>query len=309
MKAVHLGIVIVSWNVCKLLDECLQSLRTAIAETPLRNMTASIPTVVVVDNASQDNSIEMVKSKHPEVKLICSQQNMGYVEANNTAITYVLELPEQRPDMIWLLNPDTVVKRDTIPRMLNFMNNQPCAGLIGPKLLNADGTLQESAFHFPGIIQPLFDFKIIPQRFYYTSINGRYSRKKYESDKPFRIDHPLGAGMMARTKAIESVGLLDNAFFMYCEEIDWAWRMKKSGWESWLVPSATITHYGGASASQAKPMTTAYLWESRARLYRKHRGPIVWQLVSWLVRRHFSKQSAVSQEWETAYQRILSAWE
>jgi hypothetical protein len=95
---------------------------------------------------------------------------------------------------------------------------------------------------------------------------------------------------------------------MYCEEIDWAWRMREAGWETWLVPEAEVVHHGGASTGQARPQTTTYLWESRARLYRKHRGPLLRALVGALVRRHFGRREAPSPAWQEARWRIVEAW-
>ncbi len=309
MKQLHLGIIIVSWNVREYLNKCLDSIKSAVVTDTTEDILASTPPVIVIDNASHDGSAEMVRINHPWVKLSTLADNLGYVKANNIAITSLLKDHSPSPDVIWLLNPDTIVNRPAIIDLVNFFAANPRAGLIGPKLLNPDGSLQESAFKFPGFLQPLFDFGILPRRFYFTALNGRYSETKYTSKSPFKIDHPLGAGMMVRVQTIEEVGLLDKGFFMYCEEIDWSWRMKKSGWERWLVPSAAITHFGGASTSQVKPATTAYLWESRARLYSKHHSQLIFRLTAFLVKRHFSKQTEQSVEWMTTYQRIISAWQ
>ena len=230
----NLGIVIVSWNVAELLDACLASLQQAFHN--FNTQTLTIREVIVVDNASKDNSVSMMHDKYPWVKVDPAEKNLGYVVANNRAINNLIH--NMKPvDYIWLLNPDTVVKSTTIPILIDFMQTNPQAGIIGPQLLNPDGSLQESAFQFPGLIQPMFDFGLLPQRLYYTRANGRYPMQKHTAEQPFQVDHPLGAGMMVRVKTIEEVGLLDEQFFMYCEEIDWAWRMKKHDWESWLVPA------------------------------------------------------------------------
>jgi N-acetylglucosaminyl-diphospho-decaprenol L-rhamnosyltransferase len=164
-------------------------------------------------------------------------------------------------------------------------------------------------FAFRACCKPLFDLGWLPQRFYYTRLNGRYPESD-TNDQPFRIDHPLGAAMLARSATIREVGLLDPQFFMYCEEIDWAWRMRKAGWEAWLVPTARVVHYGGASTNQARPATTAYLWESRARLYRKHRDPFTRALVRAVVRHTFARKAAnaPTDEWRAAYRKIVAAW-
>ncbi len=295
-----LSVIIVSWNVKNLLDACALSLREEIRRTNVR------ADVTVVDNASTDGSAEMVRECHPWIHLHASTENLGFVRGNNLILEHLQE--HGLPDYVWLLNPDTTIQPGALAALLDFFEKKPRAGLIGPQLLNPDSSAQTSAFRFPDMLQPLFDLAWLPQRFYYTRFNGRYPDT---SGQPYRIDHPLGAAMMARGAAIQQVGVLDPQFFMYCEEIDWAWRMRKAGWEAWLVPAAKVVHYGGASTNQARPETTVYLWESRAKLYRKHRDPLTRALVGAIVRRTFSKQvaAASTDEWRTAYKKIVAAWE
>ncbi len=295
-----LTVIIVSWNVKNLLDNCLLSLREELKASKVRTE------VEVVDNASADGSAEMVREWHPWVHLTSSAQNLGFVHGNNLILARLQQ--DGLPDYVWLLNPDTVIRPGTLTTLLRFFAEHPRAGLIGPQLLNPDGSAQTSAFRFPDLLQPLFDLRWLPQRFYYTRFNGRYPDT---GQQPLRIDHPLGAAMMARGTAIQQVGTLDPQFFMYCEEIDWAWRMNKAGWEAWLVPEAKVVHYSGASTNQARPATTAYLWESRAKLYRKHRDRLTRALVRAVVRRTFSKKAtkAPTDEWRIAYDKIVAAWE
>ncbi len=297
-----LAVIIVSWNVETLLRDCLLSLREELGRAGVG------ADVWVVDNASTDGSAEMVRERHPWVHLEVSRDNLGFVRGNNL----ILERLQQQglPDFVWLLNPDTTLRPGALPALLRFFDEHPRAGIIGPQLLNPDGSAQTSAFRFPDLLQPLFDLGWLPQRFYYSRCNGRYP-ESVANERPFRIDHPLGAAMMARGTAIRQVGVLDPQFFMYCEEIDWAWRMRQAGWEAWLVPAARVIHYGGASTSQARPATTAYLWESRARLYRKHRDPLTRALVSVVVRYTFSRKaaSAPTNEWRAAYSKIVAAWQ
>jgi hypothetical protein len=262
--------------------------------------------VWVVDNASTDSSADLVRHRHPWVNLKATRKNLGYVRGNNLVLA---DLATQAR-YIWLLNPDTVVSAAALQSLVEFLEKNPTAGLVGPKLLNLDGTLQESAFRFPGLTQALFALDLMPQRFYYTSLNGRYSPQLYGQPAPFPIDHPLGAAMMVRAETVNDVGLLDEGFFMYCEEIDWAWRMEKAGWGRLLVPAAEVTHIGGASTRQAKPETTAHLWRSRARLYGKHQGPLVRSAVRLAVRQVFSRRlaDAPSPAWSQTYHEILAAW-
>jgi GT2 family glycosyltransferase len=297
----RLSVIIVSWNVRTLLDGCLTSLRADLERADIQ------PDVWVVDNASQDASAALVHQRHPWVQLEALNENLGFVRANNRVLRRLMAQTTP-PDFVWLLNPDTVVSAGSAATLIDVLAAHPRAGLVGPKLQNPDGSLQQSAFRFPRLLQILFDLGHLPRRFYRSRWNGRYSANDYAKSSPFRIDHPLGAAMMARTQAIAEVGLLDEDFFMYCEEIDWAWRMKKAGWDAWLVPDAEVIHYGGASTKQARPQMTAHLWRSRARLYRKHHGPLTRTLAGWLVRAHFRRQTATSPAWAKAYREIVEAW-
>jgi N-acetylglucosaminyl-diphospho-decaprenol L-rhamnosyltransferase len=303
MDARSLSVVIVSWNVSDLLDRCLTSLRSELERAQVR------ASVWVLDNGSEDETPEIVQSVHPWVNLIRSDENLGFVEGNNRVMRRLLD-GDEVPTYIWLLNPDTRVHPYAVERLIGFMNSHPRAGLAGPKLLNADGSLQMCAFRFPGVIQPLFDLHLMPERFYYSRFNGRYPRNWFDQKAPFRIDHPLGAAMFARAQAIRDVGLLDSQFFMYCEEVDWAWRMRNAGWSVWLVPEAEVTHIGGASTDQALPQTTRYLWQSRAKLYAKHRSLIVRSVVGHIVQRVFEARLAEADEpaWRQAYEAIIEAW-
>lgn len=295
-----LAVIIVSWNVAALLDRCLTTLREELARSGVA------ATVWVVDNASTDGSADLVRDRQGWVRLETPGENLGFVRGNNLILEGLLR--EGLPDFVWLLNPDTEVRPGAVTALLRCLAEHPDAGLCGPRLLNPDGSLQPSAFRFPGLLQPLFDLGRLPARFYETPLNGRYPRAQYAGRQPFRVDHPLGAALMARGAAVAQVGPLDPDFFMYCEEIDWAWRMRQAGWEAWLVPEAIVVHHGGASTGQARPATTAHLWVSRARLYRKYRGPLTRALVGWVVRRTFARQPATSPEWAEAYRQIVNAW-
>jgi hypothetical protein len=296
-----LGIIIVSWNVRALLDRCLEALRQDLEGE------AVAAEVYVVENGSVDGSAELVRNRHPWVHLERVDENLGFVRGNNLVLKQLLTAGV--PDYLWLLNPDTEVQPGATGALLRFLEGEPRAGLAGPKLLNTDGSLQHGAFRFPGLLQPLFDLGWLPARFYESRWNGRYAPNDYAKSRPFQVDHPLGAALMARGEAVAQVGPLDEDFFMYCEEIDWAWRMREAGWEAWMVPQAQVIHHGGSSSGQARAKSTAHLWESRARLYRKHHSRLLRTLVGQLVRRHFRRRPAATEDWARAHRRILEAWE
>jgi len=280
-----LGIIIVSWNVRQLLAACLESVVSHVERTPDSGpLTAEI---IVVDNASTDGSAEMVRDHFPQVKLITSEKNLGFAGGNNVGLrAWGLGSPRSTrdaPRYVLLLNPDTVVHGNALQAMVRFMDATPQAGVCGARLVYGDGSFQHSAFGFPGLWQIVLDAPGVHPRLLDSRLNGRYSRRLYASAHPFEVDHPLGASMLVRAQAIRQVGLMDESFYMYCEEIDWAWRIKEAGWKIFSVPQAEIVHYGGQSTRQARPEMIVALWTSRLRLYRKHYP--TWKLTAarWLV--------------------------
>jgi len=274
----HLAVVIVSWNVRDLLAACLRSLFEDLGRSSL---TAQ---AWVVDNGSTDGSPEMVAQAFPAVHLVTSEENLGFAAGNNLALREISNLKSQIPQYVWLLNPDTEVQAGATAALVSALDANSRAGVAGAKLLYPDGSLQQSAFRFPGLLQLAFDLFPLPARFYETSLNGRYPRRLYEGQVPFPVGHPLGAAMMVRAETIAEVGLLDEGFWMYCEEIDWCRRMRQAGWRAYCVPAAQVVHHAGRSTEQVRVASFAALWRSRLRLYDKHYPPSKRRLARGLVR-------------------------
>jgi GT2 family glycosyltransferase len=262
----QLGVVIVSWNVRDLLARCLYSL---FAELERTQITAR---VVVVDNASFDNSPDMIRSQFPQVELIAREDNLGFAKGNNVGLRHMGfgESGNLRPAACLVLNPDTEVQPGAIMTLLDVMHARSDAAIVTSRLSYGSGAFQHSAFHFPGLGQLYIDLFSVPGRFYESRWNGRYPRKLYEGQQPFEIDTPLGAVMLLRREALEQVGLFDEEFALYCEEIDWAARFKEAGWKNLCAPVAHIIHYEGKSTSQVRVESFVKLWTSRYRLHRKH---------------------------------------
>jgi N-acetylglucosaminyl-diphospho-decaprenol L-rhamnosyltransferase len=288
-----LAIVIVSYNVSALLHACLASLLASLARTP--ELAAE---VWVVDNASADGSAAMVAAEFPAVRLIASPENLGYSAGNNAALQalgfppladearplsaypWAAELPRPagQPRFVWLLNPDTVVQGDAPAQLVRFMDQTPTAGACGAQLVYADGSFQHGAFRFPGLAQLGLDFFPPPGRLNQplldSRLNGRYPRRLYQQGQPFPVDFVLGATLLARGETLRQVGLLDEGYFMYCEEMDWQRRVQRAGWTIHCVPSATVVHVAGASSSQFRGRSFTALWQSRLRFYRRNHGPL-----------------------------------
>jgi len=268
-----LVVLIVNWNVRELLRTCLNSVLIDLASSGLEAK------VWTVDNASSDGSPEMLRTDFPQVRLVASQENLGFAGGNNLALRQIDATDPPRHTL--LLNPDTEIRPGTLRTLFDFMENHPQVGVAGARLYYGDKSFQHSAFGFPGLWQILFDLYPLPGRLYQSRLNGRYPRRWYERGEPFPVDHPLGAAMMVRWQVIRQVGFFDQDFHMYCEEIDWCMRIKQSGWKIYCVPKAEITHYEGQSARQIRAESIVNLWRSRRRLYDKHYNPIK----NWLAKR------------------------
>jgi GT2 family glycosyltransferase len=192
------------------------------------------------------------------------------------------------------------------------MDSIPEAGLAGARLTYADGRFQQSAFRFPGLAQLTFDLYPLPARLYESRLNGRYPRRHYDPEgNPFPVDHTLGAAMMVRRDVAEATGGFDENFHMYCEEIDWCWRIRSAGWAIYSVPKAEVVHFGGVSTRQIKARSIVDLWRSRAYLYRRHHGRIKYSLARRLVRAGMGRKAtkARSQELRTAYLEAAAIWQ
>ncbi len=230
--------------------------------------------VIVVDSASSDGTVEAIRAAFPQTEVIASADNLGFVRANNLALRrlgFRTNAPlESLPRAVYLLNPDTLTHPNATRSLFDVLTGQRHIGLVGAQLEFGDGSFQHSAFMFPGLRQLWVELFPTPGRLVESRFNGRYPRRWVEMGQPFRVDFVLGATMMLKREVIEQTGMFDEGFFMYCEEIDWAWRIRKAGWDVLLVPFAHVTHFGGASSSQVRAETVQRLWESRLRLFDKH---------------------------------------
>jgi GT2 family glycosyltransferase len=220
----ELAVIIVSYNTRDMLRACLSSLYAALAQAAGRAQ------VIVVDNASSDGSPEMVHGEFPQARLLALTQNRGFAGGNNLALHELVWCALQ--PAAWhgsFLNPDTEVQGDALAHMAHVLRSVEKAGVAGAGLIYPDGRFQHSAFHFPTLWQIWFDFFPRPARWLDSPLNGRYPLALYQAGGPFAIDHPLGAAMLTRAEVIRQVGLMDEGFFMYAEEIDWCMVKRAAG--------------------------------------------------------------------------------
>jgi N-acetylglucosaminyl-diphospho-decaprenol L-rhamnosyltransferase len=264
---VDLAVVVVTWNSR---DYVLDALSSLFADLEANGPSAD---VYVVDSASSDDTVQAIVTAFPQVKMIASQQNLGFGKANNLVLQHIgfgqaniLDLPQA----VYLLNPDTITQSGATRTLYDALMANPDWGLVGAALTYEDGTFQHGAFAFPGLRQLWVEFFPTPGRFIEGRFNGRYPRSDYESGRPFPVDFTLGATMMLRREVVGQTGMFDEQFFMYCEEVDWAWRIHDAGWEVYCVPSAQVIHLSGKSTGQVRPRSIINLWTSRLRLFTKH---------------------------------------
>lgn len=296
------AIIIVSWNVRDYLADCLRSVFADLHRTGVQ------AAVWVVDNRSTDGTPELVADLFPQVNLIVNDHNPGFGAANNQGMQAAAV---HQPRYYFLLNPDTVVRPGALKNLTNFLDTTPQAGMAGARLVYGDGRFQHSAFAFPGLSQLVFDLFPLPARLYESRANGRYPRRFYNAQAhPFPVDHPLGATMLVRRDVAEATGGFDEAFFMYCEELDWCWRIRQAGWQIYTVPAAEIVHYGGESTKQVAARSIINLWDSRARFYKRHYGRLRNTLAREIVKYGMNRKVAQTSEptLQQAYRDVVSLW-
>jgi len=244
-------------------------------------------TVWVVDNLSSDGTVPALRAQFEadeRFHLLEPGENLGFASGNNFALR-AIGFPSSinLPDYVLLLNPDTVIQPGAIGKLVEGLEASN-AGLAGARLVYGDGAFQHSAFAFPGLAQLIMDLFPVPARLLESRLNGRYPRSLYQSQRPFEVDHPLGATFLLRREVISQVGMFDERFHLYCEEIDWAMRIHADGWRVVCVPAAEVVHFGGQSTSQVRPESVRNLWHARLQLYRKHYAPLKKMLAFSIVR-------------------------
>lgn len=250
----RLSILIVNWNTSALLAACLRKLGT----DPYYE-------IIVVDNASADFDQSVFRSEFPDVHLIANTDNAGYARGNNQAIEH------STGDYVLLLNPDTEVTENAIEALVTFMETHERAAAAGPKLVRPDGTIDHSvrSFPYPGPIA--WEFLGLSRLFPNCPRFGAYRMTTFGYDKVAEVDQPMGSALILRREAIKDIGLMDEGFPIFFNEVDWLYRAKQKGWQVYFTPDATIIHHGAGSTKQVK--RRAMVKESHRsllRFYAKH---------------------------------------
>jgi N-acetylglucosaminyl-diphospho-decaprenol L-rhamnosyltransferase len=256
-SVLDVSIVIVNWNTRDLLRGCLTSLYDSDGDIAYET--------VVVDNCSSDGSAAMVRDEFPQVHLIESEINGGYAYANNQGLRCF------QARYYLLLNPDTVLPPDALQRMLEFMDAHPEVGIAGPKLVMADGELDMACRRsFPTPENSFYKLFGLSRLFPNSERFGQYNLTYLDPDEVAEVDSVVGAFMMVRREVVEEVGCLDEQYFMYAEDLDWAFRAKRAGWKVYYYPEVTVLHYKRQSSQQNKDRADFEFWRAMYIFYRKH---------------------------------------
>jgi N-acetylglucosaminyl-diphospho-decaprenol L-rhamnosyltransferase len=256
----ELSIIIVSWNVAELLAACLDSIDRNVSRLQLE--------VIVVDSASSDHTVEMVRTRFPQAMLLAQTENLGFSRCNN------IGLAAAHGRHLLLLNPDTEVLDDALAKMVAYLNANPAVGIVGPHTLNTDGSTQSTRRRFPTLATGFFE-----STWFQAYAPKQVMNTFYVTDEPddavLDVDWVQGSALMARREVYEQIGGLDEGFVMYSEELDWCRRAKDAGWRVVYLGTAQIVHHGGKSSEQVTARKHIHFHESKLRYFRKYDGRLV----------------------------------
>jgi N-acetylglucosaminyl-diphospho-decaprenol L-rhamnosyltransferase len=276
-----LGIVIVNYNVRDLLRECLASVYDSRCGETFE--------VCVVDNGSQDASAGMVEAEFPQVRLIRAE-NRGYAAGNNLGLrAFGFGEAEGKaaaslPRYALLLNADTVLPPSALVDMLDFMESHPQAGVAGPRLVRADGSLDKACRRsFPTPEVAVYRLSGLSHLFPQSKRFGRYNLTYLSPHATTEVDSVVGAFMLIRGEALTQVGLLDEQFFMYAEDLDLCYRIKQRGWQVWYNAAVTVLHYKGESSRQRSTFSNVKFYETMRLFHDKHFKQQTFFLVNWII--------------------------
>ena len=265
MPDFDLSITICSWNTEDDLRICLESLQAVRNEANFE--------VIVVENNSQDGSPDLVKNKFPWVTLFEMSQNVGFTGGQNYAIEH------RRGRHVMMLNSDTIVHEGAIAKLMEYAEAHPEAGMIGPRLLNSDGSLQFSCRRFPNPVAALFRNTPIGRLFPKNRFTRDYLMQDWDHSKEREVDWVSGAALFAREDVIDKIGILDPDYFMFCEDVDWCWSCGRAGYKVMYLPDSVITHAIGRSTDKAPNRMIGRFHSSMYRFYKKNMVPTMNPLI------------------------------
>lgn len=270
-KLYELGVsvIIVSWNTRQITCDCLGSIYEQTQNIQFE--------VIVVDNASSDDSVVTIKRDYPEVILLENKKNLGFAAANNQGMTIA------KGRYVLLLNSDTVVSDNAIAKTVAFADKHTEVAIVGCRVINPDMSLQPTCFMFPSILNMLLSSTYLYKLFAKNRFFGREQITWWSRDTVREVDVVTGCFMLVRREALEQVGMMDERFFVYGEETDWCYRFKQAGWKVMFTPDVEIIHLGGQSSKQVVSKMVLQLRGSLLLFFMKHRSRYEYRLACFLV--------------------------
>lgn len=261
-----LSIVIVSWNVKDILCQCLDSI--------VRSSVAFPYEIIVVDNASKDDTAACVARKYPSVKLIHNEENHGFATANNQGAAVA------GGQYLLILNPDTVLFEDTLGSMVHFMDANPDIAMCGPHILNDDMSQQKSVRNFPSWRGAFYRYTILKYLGLFKPHFERWHNRRFDYNRQADIEQLIGAAMLIRRDVFEKMGRFDERYFMYYEEVDLCQRLRNNGYRVVYYPEARLVHLGGKSAKQIPARTRLMMLQSLLLYFRKNSSSFAFFVLS-----------------------------
>jgi GT2 family glycosyltransferase len=255
-----ISVVIVSWNTKSFLLQCLDSIQ--------RQYPADELEVLVVDNASSDGSPEAVRANYPTVKLICNEGNDGFAKGNNIGIR------ASTGDYLFLINSDVVVSNGCFESLVRHMDTHPEIGMLGPKILGVDNKIQRNCMGFPSLWNTLCRAVALDSLFPRSRLFGSHFLTFWNFDDTRPVDVINGCFWVLRRSAVDEVGLLDERFFMYAEDVDWCKRFTQKGWQVVFFAEAEALHYGGASSANAPIKFDIEMQRANYQYWTKHHSRV-----------------------------------
>lgn len=297
-----LSVLIVNWNVAPLLRRCLASIVASPGVT-LDPARPGIHTeIIVIDNASSDESRAMLVREFPEVRVIANGVNVGFTRANNQG----LEVARGRA--VLFLNPDAELIGDALRTMVRYLEDHPDVGAVGPQLRYGDGRLQSSRRRFPTLATAFLESTLLQQWWPDNAIARRYYMADRPDDQEQDVDWVMGACFLARRQTIDQVGDFDERFFMYSEELDWCRRARAAGWRVVYLPTAQVIHHEGKSSEQVVAARHIHFNTSKVLYFRKYHGKAAAELVRAFLLATFAYQwGEEALKWLIGHRRPLRA--
>ncbi len=238
MSQIDISVIIVTWNSEEWIKICLDSILATSADLKIET--------IVVDNFSKDKTLEILKAYNSQIKLIQNPSNLGYAKGCNQGLKIA------QGNYILLLNPDTEITENSLKKMRDFMEKTPEAGALGPQLVDFEGQIQPSCRRFPNYKLLLWELTGLSRLFSKSKIFGAWKMGGFDFRSTREVEQPMGSALLIRKKVIDQIGLMDERFFLFYNDVDFCYRIKQAGWKIYFYPEAKIFHAEGASTGQVK---------------------------------------------------------